>query len=407
MTYSGIALKAHAGAGWCVALLGFSIPVSTALDGLLVALVILAWLVAAPVCLRESLRSYARVKPALIALLLFGALLMSCTYSPASWKEAWPAASKYLDLALIPVFIWLAAPRIRYWALLGYLSGIVLNLLVSYGTAAGVWDSIPGLHTLPHYPVGFRLSVTHNLLVSLGAFLLLLLARELRTSSPRAALLALGLALACIYNVLFIVIGRTGWIVLAALLVYFALTVVRSRRGALVAVLALTALFASAYLGSGSFSTRLQDIASDLTRWKPGAEDGTSVGQRIGYYRTTLEIIREHPFAGVGAGGYARAYEEKVRDTAAPATVNPHNDYLMLAAQAGLGAFLLLIALYVVAWRDARTLRTPLERDLVRGLVLAMAIAGVFNSALMDHVEGLLFAWGIGVLYAGAKDAQT
>jgi hypothetical protein len=35
--------------------------------------------------------------------------------------------------------------------------------------------------------------------------------------------------------------------------------------------------------------------------------------------------------------------------------------------------------------------------------VLAIAIAGVFNSALMDHVEGLLFAWAVGVLYASRR----
>jgi O-antigen ligase len=251
--------------------------------------------------------------------------------------------------------------------------------------------------------VGFRLSITHNILVSLGAFMFLLLARE--TPRPRMRVACMAMAAICAHNVLFIVIGRTGYVVLAVLLTYFILNAIVDRRHVLMAFLALTALFASAYVGSDHFSARMQDIVSDLTQWRPEAGDKTSVGQRIGYYRTTLQIIAEHPITGVGSGGFARAYAEKVKGTDAQATVNPHNDYLMLAAQAGLPALLLLLALYVLLWREAPRLATRLERDALRGLVLTIAIAGLFNSALMDHVEGLLFAWGAAVALASRRPA--
>ena len=68
-------------------------------------------------------------------------------------------------------------------------------------------------------------------------------------------------------------------------------------------------------------------------------------------------------------------------------------------------ALLLLLALYVLLWREAPRLATRLERDALRGLVLTIAIAGLFNSALMDHVEGLLFAWGAGVALASRRPA--
>jgi O-antigen ligase len=406
VTYREVAASARMSAGGCAALLGFAIPISTALDNVLLALVVLAWLVAAPACLSDTLRSYVRLRPALLALGVFAALLVSAAYSPLPWKDAASAASKYLELALIPVFVWAAAtPRVRKWALLGFLAAIVLNLLVSYGSAFGAWESLPGLRTFPHYPIGFRLSVTHNFFVALAAFVLLLLARELRQSQPRSAMLALGLALVCIHNVLFIVIGRTGQIVLAVLLVYFALTVTRSRRGVGIAMLMLTALLASAYVGSNAFSARVQDVVSDLLHWQPGASDETSVGQRIGYYRTTASIVSEHPLTGVGAGGFEAAYAAKVRGTHAPATSNPHNDYLMIAAQAGLAALALLIALFVMLWRDAVRLASTLERDLLRGIALAFAIGGLFNSFLLDHAEGLLFAWSTGMVYGGIRAA--
>lgn len=405
MTYRDLALTARAGAGWCAALLGFAIPVSTAFDGTLVVMLVFAWIIALPVSLREWGGTYLEVKPALVALLLFCALAIACFHGPATWTMARASLLKYLDLALVAVFAWAAATQtVRRRALYAYLTAVALSLLVSYGTAIGLWDRLPGLHTHPGYPIGFRLSVTHNILVSFGAFASLSIARELRHKRPGAAAVMLGLALACIFNVLFVVIGRTGYVVLGALLLYFSFTVARSRRRALVAALVMTTLFASAYLGSQYFGDRMQDIASDLTQWKPGENDETSVGQRIGYYGTTLEIIREHPLTGVGAGGFAQAFAAKVRGTPARATTNPHNDYLMIAAQAGLPALALLIALYVVIWREAPRLASTLERDLARGLVLTLAIGGLFNTLLMDHVEGLFFAWATGLLFAFRPD---
>ncbi|HYH41260.1 MAG TPA: lipopolysaccharide kinase InaA family protein, partial [Burkholderiales bacterium] len=169
----------------------------------------------------------------------------------------------------------------------------------------------------------------------------------------------------------------------------------------------IVALFASAYLGSQSFLTRVQDIASDLRTWQRGAHDETSVGVRIGYYLTSLEIIADHPLTGTGVGGFAPAYAEKIRGTAAPATVNPHNDYLMFAVQAGLPAAALVLAFYLFLWRDARKLGSRLERDLMRGFVITFALGGLFNSLLMDHVEGLLLAWATGLLFASHTNTHA
>jgi O-antigen ligase len=128
---------------------------------------------------------------------------------------------------------------------------------------------------------------------------------------------------------------------------------------------------------------------------------GIRLGQRLEYYRTTLAIIADHPVLGVGTGAFAQAYAEKIRGTHGHATVNPHNDYLLIAAQVGLPALIVLLALYALIWHYAAGLATPLERDLARGLVIAIAVGGVFNSLLLDHTEGLLFAWLTAVLYAG------
>jgi uncharacterized membrane protein YccC len=45
-------------------------------------------------------------------------------------------------------------------------------------------------------------------------------------------------------------------------------------------------------------------------------------------------------------------------------------------------------------------LATPLSRHLARGLILTIAVGCLFNSWLMDHTEGLLYAWLTGLLFA-------
>jgi len=49
----------------------------------------------------------------------------------------------------------------------------------------------------------------------------------------------------------------------------------------------------------------------------------------------------------------------------------------------------------------------PLESELARGLVLVMVIGCMLNSLLLDHTEGLFYAWLTGVLYGGLKSGRA
>jgi O-antigen ligase len=85
-------------------------------------------------------------------------------------------------------------------------------------------------------------------------------------------------------------------------------------------------------------------------------------------------------------------------------TVNPHNEYLMIAAQTGGAGLAVLLALFIGQWLLATRLPSPMETALARGLVIAMATGCLFNSFLLDHAEGLFYAWMSGLLFAGYRD---
>jgi O-antigen ligase len=103
---------------------------------------------------------------------------------------------------------------------------------------------------------------------------------------------------------------------------------------------------------------------------------------------------------GHGTGSTAKAFADKVQGRVAVPVRNPHNEYLHMLVQLGLPGLAALLYLFWTHWRLAPTLSTPLSRHLARGLLLTMAVGCLFNSWLMDHTEGLLYAWLTGLLFA-------
>jgi hypothetical protein len=74
-----------------------------------------------------------------------------------------------------------------------------------------------------------------------------------------------------------------------------------------------------------------------------------------------------------------------------------------MLVQLGLAGLAGLLILFVTHWRLAPNLASPLECNLARGLILAMVVGCLFNTWLMDHTEGLLYAWLTGLLFAGLQ----
>jgi O-antigen ligase len=156
----------------------------------------------------------------------------------------------------------------------------------------------------------------------------------------------------------------------------------------------------------GSFNQKITSIADEFAKWRPGEVNTTSTGSRLDFYRNSVTIVREHPFFGVGTGGFPRAYADIVKSDEPLKSRNPHNEYLHITLQVGVVGLAFLLYLFFAQWRNAPRLATALECRLARGLVLTMAIGCLFNSLLLDHTEGLLYAWLTGVLYAGLQSKR-
>jgi O-antigen ligase len=204
-------------------------------------------------------------------------------------------------------------------------------------------------------------------------------------------------------NVLLMVPGRTGIVVLLVLFVYFLCRRFRLR-GLAFAGIALGALAAVVLASPESMLHKRVMLADEeYQQWRAGVPPAptSSVGLRLELLRNTLEIIDRHPVFGVGTGGFAQAYARRVPDAGADRMHNPHNEFLMMFAQFGIAGLVLLAGLFATQWRLAARLPGRFEPAAARALVLTFVVASALSSTLIDHSEGFLFAYLSGLLFAG------
>lgn len=388
--------------------IGFAVPISVALDNVLLAIVLLGGLINA----RAVWRFAAQHPVARAAWLLFGVLFAAMFYGATPLREAWGILGKYADLAFIPVFMLLLHGTARRWGQYAFFTAMGITLLLSYMVGLHI---LPAQHWMqawasPENPAIFHSHITQNNMMAFAVFLALL---NLRAAASLRARLGWGaFALLAAINVLFMVQGRTGYVVLSLLLAWFAWSTLRDylrSRGkawgwkqGLGVVLTLAGLAMAAYYASPRLHERVNLVGAEYQAWQPN-HGNTSTGLRLDFYYNTLQIVQQQPLFGVGTGGFPAAFAQQVAGTEVLLTKNPHNEYLMIAVQTGVIGLALLLYLFYTQWRYAPLLPAAFEQDAARGLVLAYGANCMLNSALLDHADGLFFAFMTAALFAGMK----
>lgn len=403
--YRAVSHGAGIAARWAAIALGFSIPISVALDSVLALVILFACL------LTIGYRSKAeilRTNPvAWLAIALFCFYLAACAYSIGSQQDMFDSLGKAARLMFIPLLIVVFQDEVaRRRAWYGFIGAMLLTLALSYLLWLGLLHQGGIIRGDAANPTIFKLHITHNLFMAFTTFACTVQARHAAAPSQRGIWAALATLAA--FNVLFMVQGRTGQLVLLALLVYLGVVWLRWRGlaiamaaigivAALAYALPSTSLYQRAALAYHEFSTSKHEVAASTT---------SSVGLRMEFYRNTLEIVRQRPLLGAGTGGFQQAYADQVRGSGRVATHNPHNEYLMVAAQLGLAGLLLLLALFAVQWHAATQLPTMREQLLARGMLLSIMVASAVSSTLIDHAEGWFYVWMSGLLFAALRSTR-
>lgn len=381
--------------------LGVAIPTSVAASNVLIALLVVAWLVAGRVAL--SARGAWRNPVGRMVILLVGILGLSAIYGGGNIAERWGGLGKYLDLLLmIPLLDVFRLPTVRSTAAFALLATLALTLVLSLGLASGVIEPGPLFKAAPHDASVFKDHITQGLLIAYAAFAWYV--KGVESGGQKRFMLWLGALLASI-DVLFLLKGRTGYVVLAALGVLLAVDRYRGKRAA-VAVVILALLAAGAYLMPGPFHERVAAAGREALRWQPDRAHHSPVGLRLDFYETSVRIIRSHPLLGVGVGGFPQSYRTEAARFGMVDTANPHNQFLLTAAEAGLPGLLALLMLFWVQWRETGDMVWS-ARLLARGMLLTFVVGCLLNSLLIDYTERLCFVFASALLYSGYGELPT
>jgi O-antigen ligase len=399
--------RLHAGAAnlsrWAAIALGFSVITSTALNGVLMAVLLLAWLASGG--WSEKLHRIRDSEVALAALALMLLATAGTLWSQGTPDDVLLFLNKYTKLLLIPILATvLVDPADRRRGLVAMAAGLLLSLGLSYGLSAGLLPAAWPLTGQADNPAALKNYISHNIFMAYGVLLFSLFAWQAASAGWRWLWLAVA-ALAA-GNVLLMVYGRSGYLVLAALAVV-ALFEVRRWRGVAVAAVLVGVAFAGAFTVSPAFKQRVTLAVAETAQWNPAVASTTSVGKRLDWYANTLKIIRDHPLLGVGTGGFPKVYNERVPSVDGIPARNPHNQYLLTTAELGVVGLGALLFFFYSHGRASARLPDSASRILARGLLALMLVGCLFNSFLLDHNEGVFFCWLTGLLFAGAPPRPT
>lgn len=370
-------------------LIGFFIPLSTVLTNIFCGLAVLLLLAE-----RDYYQQWQRLKAhpvALIALALFSLMLLGCLYTTVPVTTAFLMLDKYRELLYLPLFIlWFRDPLTRQLGLAAFMAAMGLTLILSYGMAVTGWDFL-GKGTAEN-PFIFKNHITQGTLMALAAYFLAVYAFQ-----TQRYYWLIGVFLA-VYNVIFMIQGRTGYLVLICLVLLFCYQAYRLR-GLLIGMMALSLFSLLVYNGSDIFRTRIDKVATGVETYQQGQASG-SIATRITFLKNSLILIAQHPILGTGTGSFAHEYQLLAAHQGTQPTTNPHNEYFMIAIQWGLIGTGLFLYLFYQIGRLASQLDTA-QAWMTHGLVVAIAVGCLFNSLLLDNTEGHLFVFLTGVFLGG------
>lgn len=328
-------------------------------------------------------------------LAFFAVFVMGVIYTSAPAKDVSEILVKYGRLVfavlLIPLFV---EEKWRRFAIYAFLSAMVLTLLLSYIKYFG-WF---GVKQQADVSV-FKDHIQQNFLMAFSCYFLALYIvkhRKFRWINCLILILA-------IHNTLFISEGRSGYVVLVALLLLFVWQMFRWR-GLILGTFAAVTLLSTAFLFSNAFSARMQAIGSEFQEYVQGYRN-TSIGLRMSYDFSSIQLIKKHPIIGTGTGSFETEYN-KLFVQNVKRTTNPHNEYFNIMVQLGSVGLLFLLAIFYVTWRYSNDL--PLEYKCVaQALTLVMMIGSCINSWLMDTTEGHFYVYFMALCFAALMQRKS
>lgn len=146
-----------------------------------------------------------------------------------------------------------------------------------------------------------------------------------------------------------------------------------------------------------------------ITLTQQDAEDNLTA--RITCWRSTCNLIKDHPFTGTGPGTFARVFPEYLEPGLYGLPLFAHNDYLQFAADTGVLFFPLMLWLLFLFFRTGfRKIKSRSRQTMGISLGAMAAVTAILIHSYSDfnlHVPAntVLFTVIMGIMASGWREA--
>ena len=217
----------------------------------------------------------------------------------------------------------------------------------------------------------------------------------------------IGISLLCLLNVLFVLGGRSGHVVVIVLLSLAVMWELPKKYRWAVLVLPVV-FFATAAATSPKVQKRVMAMSSEISAFSvaegTSIVSGTSSGIRLHFWHRSIQSIAESPVLGSGVGSWSSEYdriEKQYNPSGAKVNKrgNPHQEYLLWGVQLGMMGIVLFVVFLVAVFRDTAEGDNASARA-AQSVLAALAVSCLFNSAIYDALIGDFFCVALGLMLA-------
>jgi len=375
---------------------GFSLAMPVVWGSIAFSLLLASWLLRGQ--WEDQFRRLKASPAAITAIALLALYAIGTLYSTGSSHEATGFLSKYAKLIVIPIALMaMIDEKWRTYTLNAFLIGLGIELMISYARRIGI---IVEFQDPNQRYIGLINHISFGVMLAFGCYILVWRALHAKNWRFFWTICAIFASI----NILFINSGRTGYVVFLALFALFCIQHWKWR-GMLIGGLVGLILVASALTISPTARHRVEQIPRNIHQFSKG-EDNTPVGLRLLHYREAIKIIAKSPLIGFGTGSFSTEYKTAVSGTDNFIVSNPENEFIITMAQLGLPGLAVLLAFLIFFW--LQTKKMPKEAsDAAQALIVTFIVGSMFNSILLDALEGRFFVFIAGVLLASVPLANS
>jgi O-antigen ligase len=366
----------------------FSVPISTALTNIFASLMLLSWLLAGG--FRNRYESIQGNWLAYSAAGLFALFCIGSTYSTSSSDDILFQLHKYAKLLIIiPVITLLQDKAMRDRALTAFVAAMLITLALSLISVVWPLSFVKGTSggaTGNHFV--FRDHIAQSLMMSFFTLIMLIKGYHEKALFKRIVFFSIGLL--STFDILFFVLGRTGYVSLALnFLVFFFICLSNLKERVITALIALAIIILTISFSDG-FNSRIHRAVEELESHTTSAS--SSVGQRVEFVRKTFDLMREKPIMGYGTGSHQKEYCRvgQTPEWCAVDVLHPHNQFLSFGVQFGVIGILAYL-MFIGACIRQSMYQSAEFRILGMGMVATLIVDSFFHAPLFLVAEAAFF----------------